>query len=43
VQWAGFEGTAEEFSWEPLENVSNASAMVHEFHHLYPGKPRPEA
>jgi len=43
VQWAGFKGTAEEFSWEPLENVSNASAMVCEFHRLYPGKPRSEA
>jgi len=42
VQWAGFEGTAEEFSWEPLENVSNASTMVHEFHRLYPGKPHSE-
>src|SRR5882762_6589279 len=42
VQWAGFEGTTEEFSWEPLENMSNASAMVHEFHRLYPGKPRSE-
>jgi len=42
VQWAGFEGTAEEFSWEPLENVSNASTMVHEFHRLHPGKPRSE-
>jgi len=43
VQWAGFEGTAEEFSWEPVENVSNASAKVREFHRLHPGKPRPEA
>ena len=43
VQWAGFKGTAEEFSWEPVENVSNASTKVHEFHHLHPGKPRPEA
>jgi len=43
VQWAGFEGTAEEFSWEPPENVSNASTLVHNFHRLHPGKPHSEA
>ena len=43
VQCAGFKGTGEEFSWEPVENVSNASTKVHKFHCLHPGKPRPEA
>ena len=41
VQWKGYEGTAEEYSWEPVENLENASELIEEFHQAYPNKPGP--
>jgi len=43
VQWSGYEGTAEEHSWVPAANLSNASELVDDFHHQYPGKPSPRS
>ena len=40
VAWKGFEGTAEERSWEPFEALANAPMAVHDFHALHPQKPR---
>ena len=39
VAWTGFEGTAEERSWEPFEALANAPMAVHDFHALHPQKP----
>lgn len=41
VQWKGYEGTAEEYSWEPVDNLENASELIEEFHQAYPEKPGP--
>ncbi len=41
VQWTEYEGTAEEYSWEPIDNLENASELIAEFHQAYPDKPRP--
>lgn len=40
VRWAGHETTAESETWEPFENVANASELVEEFHRRYPHKIR---
>ena len=42
VRWLGWEGTPEEYSWEPLINLGNAQDKVAEFHHKYPNKPSAE-
>jgi len=39
VQWAGYEGTPEEFSWVPASDLENAKELVAEFHLDYPEKP----
>lgn len=41
VQWKGYDGHAESATWEPSENVSNATALVNAFHRKYPTKPGP--
>lgn len=41
VRWSGYEGTADEYSWEPAEHLSHAPELVFEFHDQYPDKPRP--
>ena len=41
VQWKGYEGTGQEYSWEPVENLDNASELIQEFHQAYPDKPGP--
>jgi len=42
VRWLGWEGTPEEYSWEPPENLENAKDKLAEFHRRYPNKPKPE-
>jgi len=42
VQWTGYEGSAEEYSWVPAANLTNATELVTEFHCRYPGKPGPK-
>ena len=40
VKWLGYEGEADETTWEPEESVAGATARVKEFHRRYPTKPR---
>jgi len=42
MQWAGYEGTAEEYSWLPAADLANATELVADFHRQYPEKPSPE-
>jgi len=42
VQWAGYEGTSEEFSWVDASDVANANVLVALFHQKYPNKPGPD-
>ena len=39
VDWLGY--TPNDRTWEPVENVSNASELLEEFHRRYPDKPSP--
>ena len=41
VDWVGYDQF--DLSWEPMENLSNASLAIKEFHEKYPDKPRPRA
>ena len=41
VRWAGYEGTDEETSWLPANELGHASEIVSEFHSRYPAKPGP--
>jgi len=43
VQWAGYEGSAEEQSWVPATDLSNASELIDDFHHQYPRKLNPRS
>ena len=40
VEWAGYEGTPEHHTWEPLANVKHAMDYVRDFHRRYPRKPK---
>jgi hypothetical protein len=41
VRWSGYEGTDEEFSWLPADELNNAPEIVAAFHKRYPEKPGP--
>jgi len=41
VQWLGYEGTDEETSWLPADEMGHATDLVKEFHRRYPDKPGP--
>ena len=41
VDWLGY--TPNDRTWEPAENLDNASDLVAEFHHQYPNKPSPNS
>ena len=41
VKWTGYEGTNEETSWLPANELGHASEIVTEFHTRYPAKPGP--
>jgi hypothetical protein len=41
VKWLGYEGTDDETSWLPADELSHASDLVSDFHKAYPDKPRP--
>src|SRR6266496_5560260 len=41
VKWLGYEGTDEETSWLPADELTHAPDLVEEFHRRYPGKPGP--
>jgi len=38
VEWLGYEGTDDNTSWEPIENLSNSMESVDEFNKRYPNK-----
>jgi len=42
VQWSGYEGSAEEYSWVPVTDLANATELVADFHRRYPMKPGPK-
>jgi hypothetical protein len=39
VCWSGYEGTDEETSWLPADELSHAPELVSNFHKAYPLKP----
>ena len=41
VRWLGYEGTDEETSWLPTNELAHASDIVSNFHSTYPSKPSP--
>ena len=41
VRWFGYEGTDEETSWLPANELAYASNIVSDFHSKYPSKPGP--
>ena len=41
VKWSGYEGTDEETSWLPANELGHASKNISEFHTRYPAKPGP--
>jgi hypothetical protein len=41
VQWSGYEGTDEETSWIPANELRHASKIISQFHLHYPNKPSP--
>jgi len=41
VRWLGYEGTNEEASWLPTDEMGHATDLVKEFHQWYPDKPGP--
>ena len=41
VKWLGYEGTNEETSWLPADELSHAADLVKDFHRKYPDKPGP--
>jgi len=41
VQWSGYEGTPDKYSWTPASDLENAAELVSEFHSIYLGKPGP--
>jgi len=42
VRWSGYEGTDEETSWLPADELSHATELVSDFHKAYPNKPGPD-
>ena len=41
VDWLGY--SPSERTWEPIENVNNARALLDDFHRQYPDKPGPQS
>ena len=41
VKWSGYEGTDEETSWLPANELGHASKIISKFHTRYPAKPSP--
>jgi hypothetical protein len=41
VRWAGYEGTDEETSWIPADELTHAAEFVSDFHKAYPDRPGP--
>ena len=43
VRWTGYEGTDEETSWLPADELARAPEFVADFHKAYPDKPGPDS
>jgi hypothetical protein len=43
VRWGGYEGTEEEFSWLPADELANAPDVIAVFHEQHPDKPGPNS
>ena len=41
VRWFGYEGTDDETSWLPTNELAHASDIISDFHVKYPSKPGP--
>ena len=41
VKWSGCEGTDEETSWLPANELAHATDIISDFHLKYPSKPGP--
>ena len=41
VCWLGYEGTDEEYSWLPANELTHAPNLTSNFHSTYPDKPGP--
>ena len=41
VRWLGYEGTDEEYSWLPANELTHAPNLTSDFHSAYPNKPGP--
>ena len=41
VKWSGYEGTNEETSWLPANELAHATNIISNFHLKYPSKPGP--
>jgi Chromo (CHRromatin Organisation MOdifier) domain len=41
VRWSGYEGTDDETSWIPANELGHATEVVSKFHLRYPNKPGP--
>jgi len=39
VQWSGYKGTPDEYSWTPVADLENIANLVSDYHSLYPKKP----
>ena len=42
VRWTGYEGTDDETSWLPADELAHAKELVSDFHKAYPAKPGPD-
>jgi len=41
VQWSGYKGTPDKYSWTPATDLENAADLMSDYHSLYPKRPGP--
>jgi len=41
IQWSGYEGTLDKYSWIPATDLKNAADLVSGYYSLYPKRPGP--
>ena len=42
IQWTGYQGHPDEFTWVTAQDLENSNELVQEFHAKYPDKPGPD-
>jgi len=42
IQWAGYQGQPDEYSWVDASDLENANELVADYHKKYPNKPGPD-